>query len=767
MKKYLIILLVLTLVFAMSSCGSLTSGNDGPNTNDPALPGDSGSGDTADRYPKITVAIAADPENLNPVIGNGNPRNMFYWEIYETLFDYDDQGNLVTSLGETISIKDETHYDVNIYDKIYDSEGNHITADDVIYSVNWLIDAGEAVKYEIFKDITKVDDYTVEFVWKNAPTAWNDLEMPLTRTYVFSQKAFESGNFATSPVGTGPYVVKSFTASSSLTLEANDDYWLLKNPDILDTHLDMHRANVQTIEFQIIPEAAQAQIALEQGNVDFANYINTIAAKEFREGGAYADKYTTWDIEQGDYYYVDCNAFDGKATADVNLRMAIWYALDSESITKAMGGNYAPMNTIGNSAYPDYNAAWDDEATYMNTYDLDLAKDYLAKSGYSGEKLVLLGQSDEVYQKAATMMQAQLGEAGIDVEIKTEALSLFNADNADPSKWDICISMIGGPSLVGSYNRMLGDSVTEYNGQKYTIFFGQDATLQSMYETAKADATHDDEHVKALIDYATSEMGYTYALAMVASSVICTNEITMLYAREGYTTFGPSEYSGYQAQHSANVKPLEVAMPEPSETPDNVYIFNNDDGTVWTLTLDGQDDWELVVSGPGGDATYTGDHAFPADEDNANLILTVPPNEGAPKDAAFYEDDGVCFWELLPNHGLVPTNYADYDSYKQAWIDAVNVFKFVQEGADGSETVWVLTLDGQDDWVLVVSGPDGDATYTGDHAFPADDNDANQILTVPPNEGMPPNQDFYEDDGVCFWTLDKTTGTMAPLNYAA
>jgi ABC-type transport system substrate-binding protein len=169
MKKLTLLFFALVMTVSFCACGSLTTGT--PSTapastasSDSASSGDNASPTASGRYPKVTVAIAADPAHLKPTNGNGYPTGRVYCEIYEALFDYDNQGNLVPSIGKSITIKDEKHYDVAIYDCVYDSAGNKITADDVVYSIKWLIKEGEAFKYELFQDVVKVDDYTVEFV---------------------------------------------------------------------------------------------------------------------------------------------------------------------------------------------------------------------------------------------------------------------------------------------------------------------------------------------------------------------------------------------------------------------------------------------------------------------------------------------------------------------------------------------------------------------------------------------------------------------------
>jgi ABC-type transport system substrate-binding protein len=748
MKKTFTLLMLLALAFSICACGKR-----GTDQSNHIL--ENG------RYDKIIVAVAQDPVNLMPTNGNGVPINAFYWNIYETLFDFDDENNLVPSIGKSITIVDDKTYDVTIYDVVTDSEGNKITAKDVVYSVNWLIDSGNAIKYDMVESIEAVGDYTVRWHWNKAPSTWTELEFPLVRTNIFSQAAFESHNFSTEPVGTGSYVVKKFTVGSNLILEANDDYWLLNNPEIMDTHLDLHRANVQTIEYRVIAEASQAQIALEQGTIDYCDYIPSAILPQFEED-KYTDLYKVDVIEKGDYWFLTPNLFN-PLLQDKNLRLAMWNGIDSTSIALIMGGTYAPMRTFGNSTYPDWDDSFAENENYMTTYDTDLAKQYLGKSSYNGEELILLGDSSEATKNAMQLIQSQLGKIGINIRIEAKQGTIYNTALSQPEGWDLAFTGIGGANLVGSFHRLFSNEINQHEGTAYSIGWIDDDHLQSLYETAKAN--DDTASIRAILDYVI-ENGYSYALVGQSSGVVYTIDIDKLYLREGkVATIGASTFVGGEAQHSQNVKIIDTEIKSTGAPTEGVYTFVDSQGTgvTWELTLqpDGNG-WSLVTKWPDGlTENYTGDKYFPGDTEN--VIITTPPNEGRPKGAHFYEDDNVCKWMLNPPNGkMVPVNLLE--SYPDGLSDsvAVNVFTFVD--SQGTGVTWELTLqpDGNG-WSLVTKWPDGSSeTYTGDKYFPGDTE--NVIITTPPNEGRPKGAHFYEEDDVCKWMLNPSNGKMVPVN---
>lgn len=497
------------------------------------------SGINADgRYDKVIVAVNADPADLLPCKPNGNGKPKFFWSIYEALFDYDDDNNLVPSLASVYTEVSDTVWNIKLFEEIYDSEGNHITADDVVYSVNWLIETGNNIKYDVLDHVEAVDEYTVAYHWKEKPSA-AQLEFILVRTFIFSQKAFEEHNFATEPVATGPFVVSGFVSGSELVLEANDDYWAEKTSEDVSARLGLHKATVQTIEFKVISESSQAVVALEMNTVDFCDYVTFSMLAEFEEGGPYSDQYNVDINLSGDYYYMMPNMASSVTGDDLNLRLAMYYALDNDAIATAMGSSYAPLKSLGTAYFQDYNPEWEKEETYVNTYDLDLAKEYLEKSDYNGEEIIIVGLVNEECKNAMTMMQSLLAQAGIKATIQTYEESLMNPIIAEKTGWDFVVTRLGGSTLVASWNTLFNNDV--HDGM--TTNWLDDPKLQELYQTSLADETHDDEHVKACMDYAFS-IGDVYPISGMASSIVYSKKMEEIYYREGYVTVGSSKYQG-------------------------------------------------------------------------------------------------------------------------------------------------------------------------------------------------------------------------------
>lgn len=490
--------------------------------------------DSQERYDKVAIGMISDPKDLGPTSMNGDNSKLFiYYNFYETLFDFRNN-EYIPILAKGYTEVDDLHWDVEIYDYIYDTQGNHITADDVVFSLNLLVESGNAFKFNSFESAEKIDDYTVRFTWTSPINSLGALEWPWCRTCIISQKAYEEGNFTDAPVATGPYQVKEFVSGSYCLMEANDNYWQkdeLRDPE--------HMANVQTIEYDVIAETSQHVIALSTGQIQYSEYIPAENLADFSDGGQYADGYDVYVTQGSGLYMLMCNNYAGKLTEDVNLRKAIYYALDNEAIAAATGNTVA-AKALGSRFFSDYYPAWEENPeNYMASCDLEKAKEYLAKSNYNGETLKLLAPSDETIKTMMTMMQALLLQAGINVEIVAEEAALAQTDMLDASKWDLLIAQIGGGSQVGEWNRPMNN--TEF-GTEYNMAFIADDTLQEKLLSVNSIEGHTEENQTDMVNYIL-ENGYYYAICSPATNAVFSEDFaTLTYRESEFLRAGSCDY---------------------------------------------------------------------------------------------------------------------------------------------------------------------------------------------------------------------------------
>lgn len=535
MKKLLAMLLALAMVLSLVACGGT---------------GGSGAKELTEdgKMSNITTAVSSEIQNLLPTNGNGNPKAQFYWNIYESLFTFNGNMEFAPCLAKSWEVVDGTHWNIHLFQKIYDSNGNHITAEDVVYSFEWLINAGESLNFDIFKGITVVDEYTVQIEWTQTPTSTADIEFPLTRTFIFDKDAFDETTFATAPVATGSYIVKSFITGSEMVLEANPDYWALKTDEDVSGRLAVHNATVQTLTYRIIQGSDTAEIELEMGNIDYCDYIKYLSLEKFQNNPEYVVSVEV----ASDYAFMGYNMDPSSPLAeDLNLRLAIAYALDSDAIAAAMPGSYSAMDTYGTPYFSDYDEAWEAEENYLNVHDVELAKEYLAKSNYAANgspTLEVICKSAEADKNAVQMILSQLSAVGINVVMKSVDQATFQTDTSDPTNWDLLFfNPMGGKDLASSWKLALADLGNQRtDGDTGSLIFHNDDTLFELYDVATADATHNTENMKKVIDHVFAN-AYVYPVAYsVTARVYRADVISELYLREGYVTLPASTYVGQE-----------------------------------------------------------------------------------------------------------------------------------------------------------------------------------------------------------------------------
>jgi peptide/nickel transport system substrate-binding protein len=178
------------------------------------------------------------PATLDPITSNDMTSLRISELLFNGLVGIDEKQEIVPELAERVEISDDglkyTFYlpkDVTWHPRDGE-EPKPFTADDVIFTYNVMMHpktiTSLKVRFEFIESVTKIDDYTVEFMLKrpilNALAKFSFKIIPkhgpqnpefLTREDPFVHK----------PIGTGPYMLRNITADREVILVANDNYF--------------------------------------------------------------------------------------------------------------------------------------------------------------------------------------------------------------------------------------------------------------------------------------------------------------------------------------------------------------------------------------------------------------------------------------------------------------------------------------------------------------------------------------------------------------
>lgn len=437
-KKILALVLAFTLAFSMlAGC----KGSDEPSADvqnspemmddqqrdDVTLDGDS-KGESVVRD-EINVAIAAD-------LGTWDPFNLTSNEgrqgVYQSLGYFID-GEYYPSLMKSYELnEDMTLISCELFDNIYDSNGVHMTAADVVWSYE-MASAGTTLAVgDIVESCNQTGEYTFEFVLRD--TLQLGRIDKIVRFFIVCRESYENSpdHMATTPVGTGPLELTNLVSGYSFTLERRDDYW--QTDESQRCYLDY--ANAKTVNYYIISESAQRAIALQNGTIDM---VTSLSAEEL-ELIKQDDRFWLYSRTADKSVDFAPNCDESSPMSDINLRLACFYAINPEALVT---GVFKGAATVNSSMAPDWSVdfqeQWKEEENYYTVYDPDLAKEYLAKSNYKGEKLKIICQSGSNSSAAAQIILGMLQEVGISCEINALERNIFSSYQANADQWDISV----------------------------------------------------------------------------------------------------------------------------------------------------------------------------------------------------------------------------------------------------------------------------------------------------------------------------------------
>ncbi len=220
---------------------------------------------------KITLPAYGSFDNFNPYIFKGiaftNSADLSLESLgYSPI---DDQTTAYPLLAEKFEQpEDKTFIGFILNSKAKFSNGSPVTADDVIFSFNNLIEKG-APLYKIYyadvERVEKINDKHVRFYFKKGSDN-RELPLILTQFKIFSAKDFTDKDFSTPslipPLGSGPYQVDKFEVNKFVELKRNPEYWGQNLP----TRKGFY--NFNRIRFEFFSDTTVTLQALFAGNID-------------------------------------------------------------------------------------------------------------------------------------------------------------------------------------------------------------------------------------------------------------------------------------------------------------------------------------------------------------------------------------------------------------------------------------------------------------------------------------------------------------------
>ncbi|WP_417419406.1 ABC transporter substrate-binding protein [Hoeflea sp.] len=337
----------------------------------------------------ITVGAANISDYLDPGRDHSNVGSQFYYNSFDTLIDRDHsklEPEWTPALATEWSLVDDTTMELKLRKGVTFHNGEDMTADDVVFSLNRMYQATFAPyvvrskdRLANFAEAVKIDDYTVQIKTERAEPLWETL-VSLQQVMIIPEdytKALsgdpdvaEDGDFeafSLAPVGTGPYAISEFVPGQKVVYTRFDDFWGETAP--------LEQANIIRI-----PETASRITALKTGEADI---VTNIAPDQLDLINADPNLKTEGSATA--LFHVMIMNVNHPNLTDPKIRQAMSLAIDRDLLNEALwlGKAIVPsthtMKEMGEMHMP--------ELTTFE-YNPEKARELLAASSYNGEEIV-------------------------------------------------------------------------------------------------------------------------------------------------------------------------------------------------------------------------------------------------------------------------------------------------------------------------------------------------------------------------------------------
>src|SRR5690554_6673730 len=351
----------------------------------------------------LVVAQGTDAVTLDPHDATDSPSATVTSHLYETLFELTPEGDIVPHLVTDYEFsEDGLGLTLNLRDDVVFHDGTPLTAEVVKGSMDRFLDPANAWTFRFLLDevesVEAVDDYTVEL---NLMNPFAPLLAHLTHSstaIVLPAAAEQHGEeFASNPVGTGPFKFVSWQRNDAIELERFDDYW-------------GEKPGVEGVRFLTVPENATRMAMVESGQ---AHVAVRVPPQDITRIDALPDV-TVHNVSSVRTIFMFMN-FALEPIDDVRVRKAINHAIDREALAEfVLGGavrvSDAPIapGIFGYTPVGNYD------------YDPERARELLAEAGYAdGFDTVLYTPSGRYLQdiQSVEAIQGMLAEVGINATI--------------------------------------------------------------------------------------------------------------------------------------------------------------------------------------------------------------------------------------------------------------------------------------------------------------------------------------------------------------
>ena len=291
------------------------------------------------------------------------------------------------------------------------TNGHPLTADDVVYtyklqtnpksSSNALSAFGGVLQPS---GVVKVDDFTVAFHLEAPNGNFPYLTSSDNYNMIILPSSYDPAKWESTFIGTGPFILKSYTAKVGASFTANPSYWGTK-------------ALPAATQFTFYETQTPGILALTAGNIDVLGQFAVTGGEQLLTGS-----YNIIKLKSSAHRELSMRCDQGPFT-DPRVRQAIALTLDRKAIVQALFKGYADLGNDSPFA-PVFPST--DTSVPQRDVNTAQAKSLLAAAGHSAGFSTQLITEDflEIPQLAQIVTQAA-APLGVKINLKVESTSAY------------------------------------------------------------------------------------------------------------------------------------------------------------------------------------------------------------------------------------------------------------------------------------------------------------------------------------------------------
>jgi len=377
--------------------------------------GSGGTGAAATTVSTLVIANAVKVDTLDPAQNSVNESIWMDQNLYSRLLQPNATGTgLLPDLATSWDISTNgLTYTFHLRPDAQFSDGSPVTAKDVVYSIDRSrnTSGGWGFLLTAVKKVSAADPHTV-VITLSQPHAPLLADLAMYAYSIVPEKLVKAQGkaFWQHPVGSGPFMVTSYSADSEIDLARNPHFYGTK-------------PKISKVKIMIVPDDNTRVLMLESKKADIIeNPPGNLVSQIDKTPGLSVQLFpsTRVDFIQLDEHY--------KPFKNLFVRQALNYALNRSAIVKLAYQGHA----VPGASFMPYKMQYYDSGIKPYPYNVAKAKQLLAKGGYPhGFNTFLITVSGDVAGQAeAVVVKSELAAVGINVNIQSyELLTAYNKED--------------------------------------------------------------------------------------------------------------------------------------------------------------------------------------------------------------------------------------------------------------------------------------------------------------------------------------------------